>query len=358
MSRKEFFPEIETLRAIAVIMVMLAHFIPKSSPFHIPYMFYGVDLFFAISGFLITYILLGQVHGEKNKNPVEILKNFFVRRVLRLFPVYYAFIGFFFILRNVFSIYIWTNEYNWYFFTYLQNMYFFKEGALNTSFSHLWSLGVEEQFYLVWPFLIMLVPLRYLVNVFMLLIAVSIALNVIYQPQVDAFRVLTIANMHTLGGGAFLAYLFRYRREGRLYLFLQQNRMGLFLISLSLLVFALNYPVSPHGFRIWMIEFWLMCTVVMSVLISLDGWPNPFSILFHSRWIQHIGKVSYGIYLFHMLIPVALSVIISKLPVLGFVLPDQPWLRVPLLMIYSYLLAIASFYFFEAYFLKLKAKFN
>ena len=107
-NKRQFFPEIEALRAIAVTMVMLAHFIPIEHKLYIPYLWYGVDLFFTISGFLITYILLGLVDESQKLNPGLLLKNFFIRRVLRLFPVYYAFIGFFFILRNVFSIYIWT----------------------------------------------------------------------------------------------------------------------------------------------------------------------------------------------------------------------------------------------------------
>ncbi len=356
MSRKEFFPEIETLRAIAVIMVMLAHFIPKSSPFHIPYMFYGVDLFFTISGFLITYILLGQIDTSE-RSTGSLIKNFFIRRVLRLFPVYYAFIGFFFVLRNVFSVYIWTNEYNWYFFTYLQNMYYFNQGALNTSFSHLWSLGVEEQFYLVWPFLVIFIPKRHLAKVFILFVVSSILLNIIYQPTVDAFRVLTVANLHTLGGGALLAYLLRYREQSKVYQFLVKNRLILLVLSLAVFVFALNYPGAIKEVQILLIELFLGFTTFMAVLISVHGWPSILGSVFKSRNLQHIGKVSYGIYLFHMLIPVVLSVIIEKIPAIKFLLPEQTVLKALLLMVYSYGLATISYYLYEIHFLKLKSRF-
>ncbi|MEQ9219054.1 MAG: acyltransferase [Cyclobacteriaceae bacterium] len=356
-NQRQFFPEIETLRAIAVIMVMLAHFIPKTSAFHIPYMFYGVDLFFTISGFLITYILLGQIEANQHSSG-GLIKNFFVRRVLRLFPVYYAFIGFFFILRNVFSVYIWTNDYNLYFFSYLQNMYYFYQGALNTSFSHLWSLGVEEQFYLVWPFLVIFIPKRHLVKVFVLFIVSSILLNVIYQPTVDAFRVLTVANLHTLGGGALLAFLLRYRDQSKVYQFLVNNRLMLLVLSLAVFVITLNYQGAIKEVQILLIELFLAFTTFMAVLISIHGWPSVFGSLFRSRHVQHIGKVSYGIYLFHMLIPVVLSIIIEKVPIMKFLLPEQIMLRVFLLIVYSYVLAIISYNAYEIHFLKLKARFN
>ena len=250
------------------------------------------------------------------------------------------------------------NDYNLYFFTYLQNMYFFYQGALNTSFSHLWSLGVEEQFYLIWPFLIIFITRRYLLIVFISFIIVSVLLNVIYQPNIDAFRVLTIANLHTLAGGALLAYLVRYKEQSKFFLFLIRNRILLLAISLSFFVFALNFLDRNKELQILLIEFFLATTTFMAVLISLNGWPTYFGYFFRNRLVQHIGKVSYGIYLFHMLIPVVLSIIIEKLPGMKFLLPEQIVLKVFVLIVYSYVCAIISYNAYEVHFLKLKARFS
>ena len=353
-----FFPAIESLRAIAVIMVMLAHFIPKEHPYYIPYLWYGVDLFFTISGFLITYILIVQVHQSNGHSSGVIIKNFFVRRILRLFPVYYAFIGFFFLLRNVFSVYIWTNDYNFYFFTYLQNMYFFYQGALNTSFSHLWSLGVEEQFYLVWPFIIIFLPVRYYLQIFIGLVVIALGTNIWFQPEVDAFRVLTIANLHTLGAGATLAFLYYYRQENRLYVWIKDHRMMLFSIVFAGFIVILNVDIENKRLNIFLIETFLMFTTFMAVQLSITGWPKALRFIFDNRFVHHIGKVSYGIYLFHMLVPVVLGVAIAKLPLFSFLIPEAIWIRALLLMGYSYTLAVISYYSFERYFLRMKSNFN
>src|SRR5580692_1790733 len=78
-------PELDSLRTLAVFMTLLAHF----SPVDIPYMWYGVPIFFTISGFLITTILLKTVNENPDGSRLKVIKNFMVRRVLRLFPIYY-----------------------------------------------------------------------------------------------------------------------------------------------------------------------------------------------------------------------------------------------------------------------------
>src|ERR1700733_11564270 len=82
------FPELDSLRTLAVFMTLLAHF----APVDIPYMWYGVPIFFTISGFLITTILLKTYYSEPDVPRVIMIKNFMVRRTLRLFPIYYLLI--------------------------------------------------------------------------------------------------------------------------------------------------------------------------------------------------------------------------------------------------------------------------
>ena len=354
--RKQFFPEIETLRAIAVLMVLVSHFIPTESEYYVPYMWYGVQLFFTISGFLITYILIGNIQsGDLTRK--KIIKNFFIRRILRLFPIYYLFVIAFFILRNVFSIYIWKNEYNWYFFTYLQNMYFFNQGALNSSFSHLWSLGVEEQFYLVWPFILVFFNKKRLPLLFSTFISISIFTMVAFS-HVPEIGVLTSSNLHTLGIGALIAYFYFYKLDSNLYHKVLKYRYIALLISLSGLLFTLTIGINSLRTNILFREIFLMLTSGLIVFNSIVGWPNNLNFFFKSKVLMQIGKISYGIYLYHWVIPPVLAIIIGKVSFLAFLQQENIFLNFILLTSYSILVAYLSFYLIEIRFLKLKERFK
>ena len=118
----------------------------------------GVPIFFTISGFLISTILLNSLNNRETTRP-GIIGNFMVRRALRLFPIYYLMIIFFWFAKNHLSLFLWKDEFTPYFFTYTPNFLIHKIGyGAATCFSHLWSLGVEEQFYLVWPWILLFSP--------------------------------------------------------------------------------------------------------------------------------------------------------------------------------------------------------
>src|SRR6185369_2455289 len=158
---------LDTLRAFAVILVLLGHWgLPVTLGSTGKFLFtglvpnapFGVDLFFVLSGFLITNILLNAANS--NENRFVTMRNFIVRRTLRIFPIYYLAI---FTLALIGDPFI--REHLWWFLTYTSNILCFKQNSWN-SFSHTWSLSVEEQFYLMWPWLMIFVRLRYLKYVF------------------------------------------------------------------------------------------------------------------------------------------------------------------------------------------------
>jgi peptidoglycan/LPS O-acetylase OafA/YrhL len=139
-------PELDSLRAFAVLAVVWSH----SSNINIGISgFQGVLLFFVISGFLITGILLNARAAEAS--PWSVLYAFYARRFLRIFPIYYA-VLFVALAVGFPSV---RDAIGWH-LAYLSNWYFAYQGF--DKVSHLWSLAVEEQFYLVWPWLVLLVP--------------------------------------------------------------------------------------------------------------------------------------------------------------------------------------------------------
>src|SRR5262245_22242535 len=135
-------PALDGFRAIAVLLVIFYHFgfekVPGGS---------GVTMFFVLSGFLITWLLL----KEHEKNGKISLKGFYRRRILRIFPAFYAYwLGLVFLLLITGKSILWPHAIAS--FVYLTNYYNAILGDPNTGFSHTWSLAIEEQFYLLWPF--------------------------------------------------------------------------------------------------------------------------------------------------------------------------------------------------------------
>ncbi len=145
---------LDGLRALAVLAVVLEHF----GPVHLAELVHpgrlGVRLFFVLSGFLITGILLEARAAGGPAATGSILRAFFVRRALRLLPLFYVVLA----ISCVFSPSV-REGWLWH-ATYQTNHYIAILGGWPTAFAHAWSLAVEEQFYLVWPWIILLLPLR------------------------------------------------------------------------------------------------------------------------------------------------------------------------------------------------------
>ena len=339
-TRLKYIPEMDSLRALAVLMTLGAHFLPDKGLYHIPYLWYGVDLFFVISGFLITSILLNTKVSEGNISKFQTIKNFYIRRVLRLFPIYYLFILFFFLSKHIFNLYIWKDDYNLYFFTYLQNLYFFVIGSNQSMFSHLWSLGVEEQFYLIWPFLIIFLPNRLINRFIIFIIILSILLNAIFI-HIPFFRGLTFSNFHTLGIGALLGYYYCIAKDNVILKQIRKYRLVYLIISLVLLIIVLNYQKLEFTYT-FVIETLVALCGVLLVINTIYGWPSILAKVIKNKLLQHIGKVSYGIYLFHMPIPFFLHFMAEKLHITTYI-PINPAFLFLFYFLVTYLIATLSF---------------
>jgi len=151
-------PQLDGLRAIAVTFVLIHHWISPRLGFGI----IGVQLFFVLSGFLITGILLRERRGvESGRQSIGFsVRQFYARRFLRIFPLYYACLALFVVLDR-FEI---RKSLVW-FACYLSNVFFFLKGEFGGPFSHFWSLAVEEQFYLFWPWIVLLAPRKRLLAI-------------------------------------------------------------------------------------------------------------------------------------------------------------------------------------------------
>lgn len=308
---------LDGLRGLAILLVIIFHltlFYPfaeaEKSLFYMAggIGWIGVDLFFVLSGFLITGILLDAKGRDKY------FTNFFARRTLRIFPIYYFVLLFVFVILPMFGMF-YTPELNFvkayqpFFWTYLTNWGFVAAGGaryFNTSWLtlvHFWSLAVEEQFYIFWPFVVYFLNRRLFVQacVALFLIALSgrFAIAIFGIPQGAAYT-LTPFRIDTLVVGALIAVGVRN----------QPTRSRLVTLAPWVLLLAAIFTTIVfflHG-GVWFADRW-MHTVGFSILAL--GWggllimclpeygSRVLNSLFQTSTLRFFGKYSYGLYVLH-----------------------------------------------------------
>ena len=204
-------PQLDGIRGLAILLVMLFHFFwfPMAAGLPIsandswlrPILlscWVGVDLFFVLSGFLITGILV-----DARARP-GYFKNFYARRVLRIFPLYYLFLAAWLALTGYQSLWLWS---------YTANIHMAREGwtAVPSAVDHLWSLAIEEQYYLLWPVVIyFLKPKQALfVCAGLAMLCPLIRFHYFHVNQPLSAYMLTHARLDSLAWGALLALAVR-----------------------------------------------------------------------------------------------------------------------------------------------------
>ena len=151
-ARVSHMPQLDGLRALAVLMVVVHHYVEGGWGLAANL---GVKLFFVLSGFLITSILLRSrsQSGAAGWNRWRAVRNFYARRFLRIFPLYYLVVA----LAAILDVEP-TREYLAWLLTYTLNLKMAAQGWYIDHFAHFWTLSIEEQFYLIWPWVFYSVP--------------------------------------------------------------------------------------------------------------------------------------------------------------------------------------------------------
>lgn len=345
--------QIDGLRCFAVFGVLIWHFIRFNNVYigRIPFG-YGVDLFFIISGFLITKILLinKEKIGNKETSIKSVLKSFYLRRTLRIFPIYYLTIVYLLIInfQNTRQVWRWL-------VTYTTNFYLSFDYPYIGSFNHLWSLAVEEQFYLVWPLLIFLVPRKYTLGTIISVITSALLFKIFYFVSFGssaAINALTISCADSLGFGALIAYLSLYKVN-----LLDKMNSIRFLVPISFIPFAF--------FMIFPAKIPFVSIVGGNFLFSLFGFfviakaaqmkfRSVTKFILENRVVVHLGKISYGIYLYHFFMPDFYNQMIDWFPSVFYL--KSP-IGTPFLFVASLVFAELSWFVIEKPLLKLKRYF-
>lgn len=341
-----YMPQLDSLRSLAVVLVVIYHWFPTGVGVNwLPNGTIGVMIFFVISGFLITRILLGS-RNRLQQGPGNSLgltyRNFFIRRALRIFPLYYLTItAVYLFIPQVSDI----GQHPAYYYLYGSNILLHQTGNWADILSPFWTLGVEEQLYLVWPWVVFLLPRAQFRWAILSLLLLGILFRGYGYSRGDLDGVLMPANADSFGLGAFWAYLV-VEQPGQVAGLLKKLPLMavLALVALTGLLLLPGNDLLVVLFQRFVISVLALYLVVHATI----GFSGPIGVVLNSQPLQYIGRISYGIYVFHMLVPTyltpfALRVIQHLLPSISLNATTHRLASAALLL----LVASASWFIFE-----------
>ena len=349
---KSRIPELDGLRGIAILLVLLYHYIsiPPGQPpspllqglFAIGWS--GVDLFFVLSGFLIGGILL-----DVRQSP-NYFKVFYGRRFYRIVPLYYLWIGIYFIAAS-----FWSNPETWraipiYVF-FLQNSAKINHAVLGTAFlGGLWSLAVEEQFYLIIPSVIRFLSRRGLLLILWSAIICAPVLRALLHEHLASHPaapyMLTPCRADSLAMGVLLALGWRNERLRAAFYRFQTLIYGtclvLFCAFLYLAVWKPSqYSLTMYSWGFSVVDAFFACLLAIAVMVPGSRWAAFCRLSF----LAEIGRVSYCLYVIHAVVDLACHELFFQS------LPRSDSLKTALVSVLaaalSYGLAALSWRFFE-----------
>jgi len=351
---KPHFESFDGLRAIAVFMVMMEHYVPERYEYIMDVFKFGqcgVALFFVLSGFLIGGILLRQraTYQEFDWAKVKsILGNFYARRSLRIFPIYYLLLTALLIVgypEEIKQTAIWS-------YTYTYNIYLYYKGSVSYPLGIIWTLCQEEQFYLMLPIILLATPRskQLLVIIVMIMVGISTRTMLYLDTRNDAvYNSLVFSMLDLFGLGVMLAWLHQNDKLPKINVFWV---VGTYLLFQYL------------GNDLWNFSgkslLHIMCNMfgITSAILILAAINNKLGFLgtiLNWQPIKYFGKISYGVYLYHVF---CMEFLLWALPRMGFV--EEVFWPIRFLIAFVATLGVASvsFYVIEEPINRLKSKFS
>jgi peptidoglycan/LPS O-acetylase OafA/YrhL len=366
-------PGLDGLRAVAFLLVFLIH------TDYLNFGWVGVQLFFVLSGFLITGILLDMKEYLPKK---EYYIKFYGRRFLRIFPLYY------FYLLLMTGLTSWLKSLAFrpvkmqvfldqmpYAAVYVYNFFYASNQFEHTALlEHFWSLSVEEQFYIFWPLLIMLTPTKHVKKLFLGAIFGGLAFRILYtllyrfyplpflqENMAISLYALPFTHLDAFGFGAFLTR-FEFKKP--------KLQLAILAVLTPLLGFGtrylatgswtdhltgLGYPFSmPKGGQyIW---GYSVLNYLFALLIYLVIREKLFVRFLELPWLSYLGKISYGLYVYHFAIIWFTGRIILDAFGAGLSYAQAVFIQAMISFPLTVLVASLSYYFLEKPFLKWKSR--
>ena len=352
MNNKLFLPGLNGLRAMAAMSVVFSHIGHNLHRFGLPKFTwdlagFGVTIFFSLSGFLITYLLL----LEKQKDNIIHIKNFYIRRVLRIWPLYFLYLSLALLVIYIENRNVVPGILACYIFL-AANIPFILGHPL-PYVAHYWSLAVEEQFYLFWPWLVKKSNSLFQVLVgfigCMLLLKFLFRYVEIRTGNDILYTIISVTRFHCMAIGALGAYLYYY--NNKIFLSITQNMLIQLLAWLNIAIIAIN---KFHIASIIDNEI----VAITTVILIINQIANPKTVIsLEKPLLDFLGKISFGMYVYHPLIIVLVAIAFRpQLSLLSeWIQYSVIYLVIPSLTIFT---AWLSYNFYEKRFLKMKTQFS
>jgi peptidoglycan/LPS O-acetylase OafA/YrhL len=320
----------------------------------------GVDLFFVLSGFLITGILLDAVGTERY------FYSFYMRRVLRIFPLYYLMVTATLLATLIILPHLPVRLPEGYLPTprgWLSYLFYLQNWRYSDRIlSHFWSLGVEEQFYMLWPFCVCFLSRRHLLalcgSAFFACLATRFLL-VQHHLYVPFIQQVTVTRMDTLLLGGFCAIAVR---DVRLLTLVRRllpaialfSFAGMFAIDvIAREIHTRKYYTQSFGYSFLALGF--AAFVLWAYLQNERG--TPLDRFLQQGWLRSFGKYSYGIYVYHLSFLIAGGFLFARVSIHGMrVIPSVPYCVG--IVAASFIVARLSYAIFEKRFLNMKKRFE
>ncbi len=365
------FEGLNALRFFAALLVVIHHaeaIRKKNGLFNLDWLSFfknggnAVTFFFVLSGFLITFLLL----KEDKQTGKTSIKTFYIKRTLRIWPLYFLmfFVGalvlpYAFKLLHISYEMPYTFSQVWYYFV------FFFPGLVTFYFGHhilepLWSIGVEEVFYLIWAPLFKIFKKYILLLLLGVILAkITIDIVVIHFYKNELFRYISsILSFDAMAVGGLGAYFIFNRKTNLANLFIYKTSIQILIYGL--LAVFLIYNINFQN-QLWKTFFGtpifsklLLDFIFLYVIIGVSLIPQNL-IRFESKFLSYLGEISYGIYMYHMFVIYAIMLILKSL--LGQVAPVfSTFVFYAILFPLLVLVAHFSKKYFEDYFLRIKAR--
>jgi peptidoglycan/LPS O-acetylase OafA/YrhL len=357
-----YFPNLDGFRSIAFLMVFFAHcfilfdFGKVTGVTNILLKLFGlantgVNFFFVLSGFLISYLIL----SENEKFGKINIKAFYIRRILRIWPVYFAVVFISLLLSFINKpFYDLHNASFWMIGTFFTNFNLAGQGISSLPLTVLWSVAVEEQFYLLLPILILLFSKRVFLA-FPLFIIASLIFRFIFRHNIMYVEFHTISVCSSLFVGCLCAYLALFKGLSKLFAGIPR----IAIIAVYAAFFAMHlFRDKIFSFRGTTIWLYLIYSLFFAFFILEQNYSeNSFFKMSRFRLLTSIGKYTYGLYAYHMIFITLLMVFIPEYtnPQGNYLVYFSLWTAA---LLFSFIFAKLSYNYMEKPFLQLKEKFS
>ncbi|MDB5251199.1 MAG: acyltransferase [Flaviaesturariibacter sp.] len=365
---KVFFPNLDGIRFFCFFSVFLMHAFFSDNPavsadptykFLRHYLFdeahIGVNFFFVLSGFLITYLLIKE---KEITNRIHI-GNFYVRRILRIWPLYFFNVAFGFLifpkLKAMFGGVPAETADPRYYLAFLSNFDVLRHGLADSSLLNvLWSVAIEEQFYLVWPLLLFVLPARHYQKLLGTIIVLSFCFRLYHygEPMVVHMHTLACISDMAVGGMGAALVLQNQRFHSAIR---ELPRWSIGLLYVALFGFYLFRKEIFTGVAL-SIDRLVFSLFFVGIILEQNFTSRSLFKLGRHAFISNMGKYTYGLYCLHMLPLLVVTTLLAKMG-----MADRLWkiafIQVPVALVLSLVAAWVSYHAFEKHVLKLKDKF-